>query len=58
MKDVLPKTQKTFEEAKGAVISDYQTIKEENWLKVLRSKYSVEVNDAVLNEVKSQIKNN
>tara|TARA_R110000868_G_scaffold146115_4_gene366781 strand:+ start:1362 stop:3317 length:1956 start_codon:yes stop_codon:yes gene_type:complete len=58
VKDVLPKTQKTFEEAKGAVISDYQTIKEENWLKVLRSKYSVEVNDAVLNEVKSQIKNN
>lgn len=58
VKEILPVAQKTFDEAKGAVISDYQVFKEENWLKGLRSKYSVEVNDAVLNEVKSQIKNN
>lgn len=58
VKEILPETQKTFDDAKGAVISDYQTFKEENWLKALRSKYNVEVNDAVLNEVKSQLKNN
>lgn len=55
--DVLPKTQKTFEEAKGAIISDYQNYKEEKWLKELHEKYKVVVNDDVLVKVKSQIKN-
>lgn len=57
VKDILPQTQKTLDEAKGAVISDYQTYKEENWLKELGDKYKIVVNKDVLNKVKTQIKN-
>jgi len=57
VKDVLRQEQKTLEEAKGAVISDYQNYKEENWLKDLRGKYKIEVNQEVLETVKSQLKN-
>ncbi|WP_299555745.1 peptidylprolyl isomerase [Seonamhaeicola sp.] len=55
VKDVSPETQKTFEEAKGHVISDYQTYKEENWVNTLREKYKVVVNQEALKKVKSQI---
>ena len=57
VKEILPETQKPFDDAKGAVICDYQTYKEEKWLKELSEKYKVVVNDDVLNDVKSQIKN-
>ena len=57
VKEVLPETQKTLDEAKGAIISDYQTYKEENWLKTLSEKYKVEINNDALIKVKSQIKN-
>lgn len=56
VKDVLPKTQKTLEEARGAVISDYQNNKEEKWVKTLADKYKVVVNNDILKKVKSQIK--
>ncbi len=56
VKDVLPVTQKTFEETKGKVISDYQASKEENWLKELSEKYAIKVNEKVLTKVKSEIK--
>lgn len=39
---------KTYEEAKGAVINDYQLLLEKKWLDKLRRKYPVKVNDAVL----------
>ncbi|WP_262733624.1 peptidylprolyl isomerase [Gaetbulibacter sp. NE] len=54
---VLPKSTKTFEEAKGMVISDYQNYIEQNWLKSLNETYKVEVDNAVLEKVKSQILN-
>ncbi len=57
VKEVLSKRQKTLDEAKGAVISDYQTYKEENWLKMLAEKYNVEINNEALIKVKSFIKN-
>ena len=57
VKEVLPQEQKTLEEAKGAVISDYQTFKEENWLKDLSGKYKINLNHDVLEKVKSQLKN-
>lgn len=53
---VLPETQKTFEEAKGLIISDYQTFKEKNWLLELAKKYKIEINQQALKHVKSQIK--
>ncbi len=57
VKEVLPKEQKSLEDAKGAVISDYQIYKEETWLKKLSKKYKVVVNQEMLEKVKSQIKN-
>ncbi|WP_298497915.1 peptidylprolyl isomerase [uncultured Algibacter sp.] len=56
VKEVLPKTQKSFEEAKGAIMSDYQNYKEENWIKALKAKYKIEINQDVLKEIKSKIK--
>ena len=55
--EVLPKTVKTFEETKGQVISDYQQYKEETWLKELKVKYPVVIEEPVLIKVKTQIKN-
>ena len=58
VKKVLPKKVKTFEQVKGVVIGDYQTYKEKNWLKELKGKYKVEINQEALGRVKSQVKNN
>lgn len=55
VKEVLPKESKTFDDAKGQIMSDYQTYKEENWLNDLKAKYPVVVNDQILEKVKSQI---
>ncbi|OIQ22673.1 peptidylprolyl isomerase [Lacinutrix sp. MedPE-SW] len=57
IKNILPKTLQTFDEAKGKVISDYQIKKEKDWLKTLASKYEVKINKDILNTVKNQIKN-
>ena len=39
--------QRSFEEAKGLVINDYQNILEEKWIADLKKKYPVKINDAV-----------
>ncbi|HLT52410.1 MAG TPA: peptidylprolyl isomerase, partial [Flavobacteriaceae bacterium] len=54
--EILPKSNKTLEEAKGLVVSDYQNYKEQNWLSELHNKYKVEVNETVLKQVKSLLK--
>ncbi|WP_299385252.1 peptidylprolyl isomerase [uncultured Lacinutrix sp.] len=54
--NVLPKSIKTFKEAKGRVTSEYQEFKEENWLKKLASLYTVKVNEDVLDNVKQTLK--
>lgn len=46
---------KALEDAKGRVINDYQTYLEENWIKELRSRYKVNVNNDVLNFVKTEL---
>ncbi|MFD2824336.1 peptidylprolyl isomerase [Lacinutrix iliipiscaria] len=53
--EVLPKTFKTFEEAKGKVVSDYQEAKEMKWLKALANKYKVVINQEALKEVKYKL---
>ncbi|MCB4809298.1 peptidylprolyl isomerase [Tamlana sp. 62-3] len=58
IKEVLPKKQLEFVEAKGAVISDYQQQKEINWVNGLHEKYEVDIDEKVLQEVKNKIKNN
>ncbi|WP_133758784.1 peptidylprolyl isomerase [Gelidibacter sediminis] len=52
---MLPQTAKTFDEAKGKVISDYQNVLEANWLKQLQERYQVTVNTDVLQQVKAQL---
>lgn len=55
VKEILPKSYKTFDDAKGRIISDYQINKENTWLLVLSEKYKVVINSEVLSKVKSQI---
>lgn len=52
---LLPKTNKTFDEARGKIISDYQNTLESSWLQALRARYEVTVDPVVLQKVKSQI---
>ncbi|WP_248722557.1 peptidylprolyl isomerase [Seonamhaeicola sp. ML3] len=54
--DVIPQAQKSFDDAKGSVISDYQTQKEITWIDNLRAEFSVVVNQDVLEKVKSKLK--
>lgn len=58
VKEVLPETEKTFQEARGRVISDYQNEVETQWVKVLKEKYKVKIDEYVLTMVKSLIYNN
>jgi peptidyl-prolyl cis-trans isomerase SurA len=46
IKAIEPPREKTFDEAKGAVISDYQNYLEEAWINELKAKYPVSVNEA------------
>lgn len=39
--------QRSFEEARGLVINDYQTFLEEKWIEKLKQKYPVKINDKV-----------
>lgn len=47
----LLKKPQTYNDVKGHVINDYQKYIEERWLKTLRKKYKVEVDDEVLKTV-------
>jgi peptidyl-prolyl cis-trans isomerase SurA len=49
---ILPKTPKTIAEAKGMITADYQNYLEKEWLAYLKNKYTVKVNEDVLNTVK------
>ena len=49
---LMPKTPKTIAEAKGIITADYQNYLEKEWLSYLKNKYTVKVNDDVLNTVK------
>jgi peptidyl-prolyl cis-trans isomerase SurA len=42
---------KTFEEARGQVISDYQTYLEKQWINELRQKYAVVINEKEVNKL-------
>ncbi|WP_283643148.1 peptidylprolyl isomerase [Croceibacter atlanticus] len=55
IKDVLPAGPKTFKEAKGTIVSDYQDYLEKNWIASLRTKYSVNINDDTVNLIKTKL---
>ncbi len=50
--NLLGKTPKTIAEAKGMITADYQNYLEKEWLSYLKNKYTVKVNEDVLNTVK------
>ena len=54
LEEVLPKI-KAFDEVKGRVINDYQVQLEKDWLLSLRTKYKVEVNHVLLENVKKTL---
>ncbi|MBO6880769.1 peptidylprolyl isomerase [Winogradskyella sp.] len=56
VKAVLPAGNKSLKEAKGNVINDYQEQLEANWIDGLYKRFSVEVNEDVLQNVKSKIR--
>jgi peptidyl-prolyl cis-trans isomerase SurA len=43
--------QRTFNEARGLVINDYQTILEKQWTDQLKKKYPVVIDQKVLSEI-------
>lgn len=53
--EMIPAGNKTLEEARGSIISDYQVYLEKLWLDELMSKNPVKVNEAAFNAVKSQL---
>ena len=53
---VLPSTPKTLAECKGKVINDYQQFLEQKWVDDLKAEFSVQINQAVFEAVKNQLK--
>lgn len=47
--------QKELNETKGAVISNYQSYLEQEWIKDLKSRYTVKVDKEVLKEVEAAL---
>ena len=47
--NIIEPTPKTLDEAKGIITADYQNYLEKEWIKSLRAKYPVTVNEDVLN---------
>jgi peptidyl-prolyl cis-trans isomerase SurA len=43
--------QRSFEEARGLVINDYQNVVEEKWIESLKKKYPVKVNPEVFKSI-------
>lgn len=52
---IIESSPKTFQQAKGKVVSDYQSYIEENWLKELRKKYTVNINQKALESVRKEL---
>ncbi len=44
-------SQRSFNEAKGLVMNDYQTLLEEEWIKALKKKYPVVIDQKVLSQI-------
>lgn len=54
VKQVIPPTPKSLDEARGFIVSDYQEFLEKEWIRQLREKYPVTVNRAVFNTLIKQ----
>ena len=56
IKKIIKPQAKTLEEARGLVTADYQTYLEKEWIKDLKQKYPVKVNEKVFNKILEQEK--
>ena len=56
VKNIISAGEKSFEEAKGKVVNDYQQYLEENWVSELKKEFKIEVNKKIFNKVKKEIK--
>lgn len=54
VRKVLSPEPKKLDEAKGIITADYQNFLEKEWIKELRTKYEITVNQEVLSEVKQE----
>ncbi len=54
VREVLPPQPKTLNETRGLVTSDYQNYLEKRWLKELKEKYPVEINQKVFDNLKAR----
>ncbi|HXH17583.1 MAG TPA: peptidylprolyl isomerase [Chitinophagales bacterium] len=54
VKKVIPPTPKSLDEARGFIVSDYQEYLEKEWIRQLREKYPVKVNQDVFNTLIKQ----
>jgi peptidyl-prolyl cis-trans isomerase SurA len=51
IRSIIPVTPKTIDEARGVITADYQTFLEKEWIRELRGKYRVDVNQEVLKTI-------
>ena len=56
IREVRKPEQKTLKESRGLVTSDYQVELEQNWVKSLKEKYPVKINESVLEKVRNMYK--
>ena len=50
LNDVLPARKMTFDEAFNRLLSDYQPVREENWMQRLRNKYQIQAYPEVIDD--------
>jgi peptidyl-prolyl cis-trans isomerase SurA len=55
VKEVKPAQEKTIDECRGKVISDYQQFLENSWVDELKKEFKVNVNQEVFEKIKSQV---
>lgn len=53
--EVMPSGQKTFKEARGSIVNDFQNKFEKDWLQDLRNRFNVTINEKVFEELKKQL---
>lgn len=54
IENILPAGQKSFRDAKGLVIADYQNLLQKRWVEHLRKKYPVHINQKVLKKLEKK----
>ena len=51
MRKINPVEPKSLEETKGAITADFQTYLEKEWINGLRKKYSMQINNDILESI-------